>query len=50
MKDDPDKDFVLSLSRDKGFHIEPIPEAHYKTPDLKVMISTSATVLALKII
>jgi hypothetical protein len=38
MKDDPDKDFVLSFLRSMGFHVEPIPESSYKTPDLKVMM------------
>ncbi len=38
MKHDTDKDFVLSLLQNMGFYAEPIPEASYKTPDLKVMM------------
>jgi hypothetical protein len=38
MKDDPDKVFVLSLLKNIGFHVELIPEASSKTPDLRVMM------------
>jgi hypothetical protein len=38
MKDDPDKEFVLSLLRVGGLQVQPIPESAHRTPDLRVMM------------
>jgi len=39
MKDDHDKKFVLSILRNIGLQVQPIPESPtHKTPDLRVMI------------
>jgi hypothetical protein len=38
MKDDHDKEFVISLLRDAGLQVQPIPKATHQTPDLRVMM------------
>ncbi len=48
MKDDPDKDFVLLLLGNMGFHAEPIPEASHKTPDLKIKLHEGDIIVEVK--
>lgn len=48
MKTDTDKYFVLSFLQNLGFYVEPIPEASYKTPDLKVMMPNCDVLVEVK--
>ena len=48
MQDDQDNEFVLSLLRDCGFHVQPIPRSTHKTPDLRVMMPEGDVLVEVK--
>ncbi|MCK4428398.1 MAG: hypothetical protein KAW16_07945 [candidate division Zixibacteria bacterium] len=48
MKDDQDKEFVLSLLRDGGFQVQPIPKSTHRTPDLRVMMPDGDVLVEVK--
>jgi hypothetical protein len=48
MKDDHDKEFVISILRNSGLQVQPIPKATHQTPDFRVMMPDGDVLVEVK--